>query len=145
MRLRVATDEDVPLLATMNRALIEDEGSRNPMSMEELRARMTNFLADGWTAILVLEEDAVVGYLLYRAHPAEYDATRSEVFLRQLFVVRERRRQGIGRWALAEAVARHFPGDADVVLDVLVGNEGAERFWRALGFEPYAITLRRSA
>ena len=34
--IRPATKSDLPILAQMNRRLIEDEGSRNPMSIAEL-------------------------------------------------------------------------------------------------------------
>lgn len=43
--IRRATREDVPVLAQMNWQLIRDEGSDNPMTVDQLAERMTGFLA----------------------------------------------------------------------------------------------------
>jgi len=43
--LRDASAADTPLLAQLNRQLIEDEGAANPMSLAELEARMREWLA----------------------------------------------------------------------------------------------------
>jgi len=45
LMLRRATHEDVPQLAQMNWQLIRDEGSDNPMTVDQLAERMTGFLA----------------------------------------------------------------------------------------------------
>lgn len=44
------TDEDLSLLAVMNKQLIEDEQHDNPMSAEELKDRMKTFLATDYSA-----------------------------------------------------------------------------------------------
>ena len=43
LSLRIALEADRPALAQMNKRLIDDEGSRNPMSLDQLRQRMA-----GW-------------------------------------------------------------------------------------------------
>lgn len=50
---RQAITEDVPLLARMNQQLIEDEASRNPMSLSELENRMSNWLESDWLAVVI--------------------------------------------------------------------------------------------
>ena len=49
-----ATEADLPLLAEMNRRLIEDEGSENPMTVAELQQRMRAWCGrmDGNSAFL---------------------------------------------------------------------------------------------
>ena len=41
---RNAGNDDVKVLAAMNRELIRDEGSENPMNLEQLEERMKDFL-----------------------------------------------------------------------------------------------------
>src|SRR5690606_1813350 len=52
MQWRYATDEDVKLLAELNRQLIVDEGHHNPMGMPSLERRMRAWLASEYRAVL---------------------------------------------------------------------------------------------
>ena len=85
---RPATVGDAPLLATLNRQLIHDEGHRNRMTLPELEARMAGWLAGEYRAVLFADGGEVVGYALYRLAP-------ELVYLRQLLVREEHRRRGI--------------------------------------------------
>jgi hypothetical protein len=44
LSLRFAQEADLPALAQMNKALIEDEANRNPMSLEQLQQRLAGWL-----------------------------------------------------------------------------------------------------
>jgi ribosomal protein S18 acetylase RimI-like enzyme len=143
IELRRATLDDAPLLATLNRQLIEDERSRNPMSDAELEARMRGWLAADWTAVLIVREEAVVGYALYQERHDPYFPARRTIYLRQLFVGRDQRGRGVGRAAIATLLREWFPADATVELDVLETNPAGQRFWRSVGFAPYATTYQR--
>lgn len=44
MEIKKCTLEDVAKLAVLNKQLIDDEKSDNPMSIQELEERMTGFL-----------------------------------------------------------------------------------------------------
>lgn len=136
MELRTAVERDLPLLAELNRQLIRDEGHSNPMSVEELQSRMRAWLARTYTAVMFLSEGAVVGYALYRTDNAG-------IFLRQFFIRREKRRRGLGREAMDLLSSRVWPAGATVTLEALRSNQSAIDFWHALGFEDYALTLRR--
>ena len=136
MQHRLVTDADLDLLVDWNRQLIEDEGADTPRDAEFLRERMRGFLSGGYHARIFLEAGAPVGYALYR--PDEYG-----VHLRQLFVDRTRRRRGAGRRIVECLVAEVFPRDARVKIEVLVHNERALSFWRALGFADHAIAMIR--
>jgi ribosomal protein S18 acetylase RimI-like enzyme len=63
------------------------------------------------------------------------------VHLRQFFVSRDHRRQGVGRQAMTLLLQQVWPPDARISLDVLVQNQQGLAFWKALGFSEYAITL----
>ena len=66
LSLRPALPSDLDLLAGMNKRLIEDEGSHNPMGLTALRARLAGWLETGEYAVdLFLSRDHVVGYAVY--------------------------------------------------------------------------------
>src|SRR5579863_9909103 len=93
VNFRRATLDDCALLADLNHQLIRDEGHRNPMTVPELEQRMRGWLASEYAAVIFEEDGEVVAHVLYREQP-------EEIYLRQLFVARNRRRQGIGRKAV---------------------------------------------
>jgi GNAT superfamily N-acetyltransferase len=131
---RFATTADVPLLAQMNQQLIRDEGHRNRMTLPELEARMAAWLAGEYTAALFAEEGQVVAYALYRHDP-------DSLYLRQFFVVRERRRQGIGRRAMRILLDEVWPRDVRLTVEVLARNTAAWAFWRSVGYQDYSVML----
>lgn len=140
---RPAQAGDLDELARMNRALIEDEGSRNPMTPAELRERMRRWLEDeAWQAVVFENAEEVVGYAVYRVEPDSFDPARPAVYLRQLFIRREHRRQGCGRAAFRQLTTHHFPAGAEVTLDVLATNPRGLAFWEAAGLAPYATVMR---
>ncbi|NLG28897.1 MAG: GNAT family N-acetyltransferase [Chloroflexi bacterium] len=139
--LRSAEEADLPLLAQMNRRLIEDEGSRNPMSVAQLQERMRGWLAEGYAARLFVEDGVrAVGYAVFRAYPDPYDPAQQYVYLRQFYVERTERRRGVGTRALALLCAQ-LPKGATVALDVLTSNPAGQAFWRSVGCEPYCTTM----
>lgn len=136
MHYRVATPDDCQLLAELNAKLIQDEGHRNPMTVAQLAERMRSWLAGEYRAVIFEARQGPIGYALYRCEP-------EHVYLRQLFVVRESRRQGIGRAAIEHLVRNEWPKYKRVRIDVLVGNTAAIAFWRSIGFADYCLTMQR--
>ena len=141
--LRKATINDITALAEMNKELIEDERSRNPMNVRQLQLRMQAWLDGNWSAIMISKNEDLIGYLLYQQREDDYYPEQRVIFVRQFFVQRGYRRRGIGRQAFEEIAMRFFPSDAKVMLDVLSTNPEALRFWEDLGFRQYATTLHR--
>lgn len=131
---RRATPDDAPFLATMIRHLIEDEGHCNPMTVEELAARMGTWLSDDYAALLVLRDDEPFGYALWRGD-ADW------IYLRQFFIAREYRGQGIGRQFMRELTLAVRSLGKRIRVEGLVGNAAGLAFWRAIGFADYAMTL----
>lgn len=144
--IQQATLADVPQLAEMNRMLIEDEGSVNPMSLALLTERMQRWIASGeYHAVLIYRNDEVVGYVLYREERSDFDVDQLNIFVRQFFIKRTYRRRGIGQGAFEQVTQTHFPPYATLILEVLSTNLQGRAFWERLGFVPYFTTYRRAA
>jgi ribosomal protein S18 acetylase RimI-like enzyme len=132
---RPATLADAEALGHLNHQLIKDEGHRNPMSEAELVERMRSWLAyEGYEALLGYDGDKLVAYVLWRDLP-------DSVYLRQIYVQREYRRQGAARHLMLSVFER-WP-DKRLTVDVLAGNARALAFWRRMGYQDYAVMLER--
>jgi len=147
LSIRAARDEDIQILAEMNKRLIEDEGHRNPMSIPELAQRMRGWLQSGWNADIFMEansrgDETIIGYALYQHRKDEFFLDRSVVYLRQFLIEREHRNRGWGRRALQELFEARFPSRCTVVVDVLTANKRGVRFWEQVGFQAYSLTLK---
>ncbi len=134
MTFRRATLHDCALLAELNHQLIRDEGHRNSMTVPELERRMKSWLASDYTAVFFEADGAVVAYAVYAEQP-------EKIYLRQLFVMRNRRRQGIGREAMKILRAKIWPANKRLTVEVLVSNTAATAFWRSVGYRDYSLML----
>jgi predicted acetyltransferase len=134
VKFRRATVDDSALLAELNHQLIRDEGHRNKMTVPELEQRMRGWLQSEYTAILFDDANKTVAYALYSEQT-------EGIYLRQLFVVRNRRRQGIGRQAIEIMRRQIWAENRRLTVEVLVKNTAAVAFWRAVGYQDYCLTL----
>lgn len=64
MYIQKCTIADVPVLAKLNKQLIDDEKSNNPMSISELENRMSEFLQTEYNAYFFIQNSKVIGYAL---------------------------------------------------------------------------------
>ena len=134
MNYRFATEDDLDLLAEWNHQLIRDEGHRNSMTILQLRERMQDWLAGASKALLFYKTSDPGAYAVYRE-----DA--KEVYLRQFFVIRSARHQGIGREAVNVLQKHIWPPDKRLLVEVLTANVSAVAFWRSVGYSDYCLTL----
>jgi len=134
MTHRFAGNDDLDLLAEWNHQLIGDEGHRNPMKVPELRDRMRTWLAGEYKAVIFTLRGEAVAYALYR------EGTK-EIYLRQLFVQRDRRRQGIGRCAVDILRNEIWPRHKRLTVEVLTANRPGVAFWRAVSYTDYSLLL----
>jgi GNAT superfamily N-acetyltransferase len=135
MTFRIATLDDCSLLAELNQLLLEDEGHRNRfMTLPQLEERMRGFLLGEYRGVIFEDGRNIVAYALYREEPAE-------IYLRQLFVARGNRRQGIGRRAMEILRSEIWPKNKRLTVDVLLHNTTAIAFWRAVGYKDYLLGL----
>ena len=133
MILKKCTTDDLPRLAAMNKRLIEDEKSSNPMTLKELEDRMEGFITGEYNAFFFEEEGQIVGYALVRH-------TSDPLYLRQFYIEREQRRRHYGKQAF-KLLMDHL--DTDVIdIDVLPWNEAGLCFWKSLGFTETCISMR---
>ncbi|MBO4438683.1 MAG: GNAT family N-acetyltransferase [Spirochaetaceae bacterium] len=133
MQIQKCTLEDAALLSQMNKRLIDDEKSTNPMTVEELEERMRGFLSTDYSAYFFMQDETVVGYALVKD-------TEKPLYLRQFFIDREYRRQHLGRQAFH--LLLDFLKTDTINLDVLPWNEPGLRFWQSLGFAPTCISMQ---
>jgi GNAT superfamily N-acetyltransferase len=103
------------------------------MTVPELRERMSGWIGGEYRAVVFGPAVGPVAYALYKESP-------TEVYLRQLFVRRDRRRQGIGRESVI-ALRRLWPRSKRLTVEVLTANECGVAFWRSVGYKDYCLTL----
>lgn len=133
MKIRVCTDDELDLLAVLNKQLIEDEQHENKMSVEQLRERMKKFINSDYKTYLFEENSKTIGYALV-------DHTRQPLYLRQFFICRDVRRKGYGRTAFKELLDLLKTNVIDI--EVLLWNVRGMEFWRSLGFKDRSIYMR---
>jgi len=135
MEFREAEQSDVPMLAEINRQLIEDEWEGNAMSLPRLEARMSRWLRDGdYRAVLFHEDGVVVAYCLV-------SVDEDSAYIRHFYVLREHRRGGTGRRAMELLLRDVVPAGLRITLDVLASNAGGHGFWRSVGFRDYSVRM----
>jgi predicted acetyltransferase len=142
LTLRRADYNDLELLANMNKYLIEDENSPNPMTYQELKSRMMNWLRTDWNIDLLLFGDEVVGYALYQFRTNAYFPEQKEVYIRQYFIMRGHRSEGYGQEGIKMLFESRFKDVETIMIDVLEENPRGMNFWRKSGFIPYSTTMK---
>lgn len=142
--IRAAEFQDLPRLATMNYALIQDEQSRNPMSREALQARMEGWLESEWSLVIFEEGTECVGYAVFRLSTDAYFPDTPLAYIRQFYIEIPFRRRGFGRECFERLRKQHFPSPCRIELEVLATNPNGAAFWQKLGFEVYATTFTRN-
>ncbi len=107
------------------------------MTPTQIEERMRGWLVSGEYRAVIFEERAeAVAYALF-------SETETEVYLRQFFVVRQRRRAGLGRRAMQKLFTECWPQHKRWSVSALAGNQPALSFWRAMGYNDYSLTLER--
>lgn len=131
--LRVCRDEDLDLLAILNKQLIEDEKHDNKMNVDQLKVRMKGFIHSDYQAYLFEEGSKTIGYALV-------DHTRKPLYLRQFFICRDVRRQGYGKTTFYKLLELIKTETIDI--EVMSWNESGIEFWSSLGFKERSIYMR---
>jgi predicted acetyltransferase len=87
-----------------------------------------------YQAVIFTDKNETAAYALFHE-------TENEISLRQFFVARHRRREGIGCRAMQYLFDNVWPKNKRWTVSVLVHNLPALAFWRAMGYEDYALSL----
>jgi GNAT superfamily N-acetyltransferase len=136
MTIRPAREGDVPVILSLIRGLAEYERMADQVAATEDGLRATLF-GPRPSAEVVIAEDAgtPIGFALFFHNYSTFRG-KPGLYLEDLFVVPERRGQGVGRRLLLHlkdlAVAR---GCGRMEWSVLSWNEPAVGFYRKLGAE----------
>ena len=85
----------------------------------------------------------ILGYAVYKSQGDYYYPDQEVVYLRQFFIDRPHRGQGVGSAAYQLLADERFLG-REVSLDVLATNPSGKRFWHKLGFEEYFVSLKKA-
>jgi ribosomal protein S18 acetylase RimI-like enzyme len=144
LELVSATESDLASLAQMNKGLIDDEGSQNPMTIYELEKRMRGWLISDWNIDVIYKNSEIAGYALYQFRQNQYFTEEKEVYLRQYYIKPAFRRQGIGHDGIILLKENRFNDAKTVTIDVLVENQRGLDFWRKVGFIPYSMSMKTS-
>ena len=142
LRLQSARNEDLQILAEMNKQLIEDERSSNPMGINELEKRMSEFFENAWEIDLIMKEEKIIGYTLYQYQEDSINRTEKRVYIRQYFIRREYRKMGYGIAGIDLLWNTRFKDVKRIEIDVLETNPEGKRFWDKAGFKPYYTNMR---
>ena len=137
MKIRYAVESDAPMLADINRQLIEDEWEGGGMSLRGLEERMREWIAEGdYQAVLFEEGGETVAYALVAVD-------EDSAFIRHFFVLHGDRGRGVGGRAVDLLLREVIPPTHRITLDVLASNRAGHLFWRSVGFTDYAVRMER--
>lgn len=151
--VRVATVADAQLLAALNAHVHEshvraEPGLYRPTDVDELVDWFAQRLANPDVAAFIASaNETPIGYAVttYARLPASpFSPARERLALDELAVIRDRRRQGIGRVLIHAAEQRAVAlGLGGLQLDVRAWNTEALLFYEALGYTPVQLRLER--
>ena len=133
MQIQKCTMADVSELAVLNKQLIEDEKSDNPMNISELESRMKGFLETDYSAYFFIEDNQIIGYALIRN-------TSTPLYLRQFLIDRKYRKHHYGTQAFQMLL--QYLDIKEIDLEVLPWNKNGLAFWKHCGFEETCIAMR---
>lgn len=86
----------------------------------------------------------IVGFVMFSSHSGRYDETTPAGLIENLFVVPERRDDGIGSSLLVAAEeSLHEQGIEIITLDVMANNTDAQRFYERHGYTPHRVTMAK--
>jgi ribosomal protein S18 acetylase RimI-like enzyme len=150
MEIEPATLDDLDALvegwATLAREQ-RDHGSRlrAEPNRETMRESLAQSVVDD-NVLVARDEGTVIGFATFEIERGRLEATATRGVVPYLFVVPDRRDEGIGAELLDAAETRLAERGADVVsLDVMADNEAARRFYRRQGYGPYRVAMEKPA
>jgi GNAT superfamily N-acetyltransferase len=132
--IRPATEQDVPAIARLIRALAEYERLSHRVIFDEVKLRDHLFGSRPYAEVLLAEErGAVVGFALF-FHNYSTFAGRPGIYLEDLFVEPQHRGKGLGKALLASLAKIATERDCvKVEWTVLDWNQPAIDFYQKLG------------
>lgn len=91
------------------------------------------------------DEDRVVGFVTFEPEKGSFEKRVAVGVVQNIYVVPERRGEGIGGELLARAERQLRADGAEVVtLEAMADNERARAFYRHHGYRPHRVAMRKS-
>ena len=131
--IQTCSQEDLDVLAVLNKHLIEDEKHDNKMNVEQLKERMRAFINTDYKAYKFEEHGEIIGYALV-------NHIRQPLYLRQFFICRSSRRKGYGKLAFEKLI--ELLNTKNIDIEVMHWNTSGYQFWKSLGFIERSIYMR---
>ncbi|WP_115863799.1 GNAT family N-acetyltransferase [Halorussus litoreus] len=135
------------LLADENREAIRDVMARRAVAGELLVARSSDSESGRKSD---RESDRtpdwrdIVGFVTFGVESGRYESDAVRGAIENVFVVPDRRGEGVGSELLAAAEHALVDGGADVLsLEAMADNEAALRFYRRHGYSPQRVELEK--
>jgi ribosomal protein S18 acetylase RimI-like enzyme len=141
VEVRPVRETDAAALVPLFRAFFAEHFGED-LTAETVSRRLRR-VSRAETFLVAASGGRIVGFTSLRVVPSIDPTPHAEVT--DLFVAEDARRQGIGTALLrqCEAIARSR-GAASLVLLTGRENREAKAFYRALGYESYALAVRKS-
>ena len=96
--------------------------------------------------LVAADGDDLVGFVTFEVESGVYEQDLTRGLVENVYVVPERRGEGIGSALLAAAENRLRERGCDAFfLEILAANGSARRFYREAGYEPHRIQFERPA
>jgi len=136
--VRPAVPQDAVAICGLVHELARANGEQTRLAPEFV----TRYLCSPGCAALVAEAGGrVIGFLSYHIHPNLYHAG-STALIEECVVSADSRGRGVGReLVLAGVEAAERAGCEEISVSTMFENDGAQRFYRSLGFGDDALLL----
>ncbi len=94
--------------------------------------------------LLVARDEEVLGFVMFGLESGTYEQSLTRGIVENLYVVPERRSEGIGSTLLEAAEDRLRERGVDAVaLEVMMANESARSFYRDHGYTPHRLECEK--
>jgi GNAT superfamily N-acetyltransferase len=139
--IQIAGLGDVPEIALLNIQLQKDEGSE-PLTPSQAEMRLEKWLREKYTCYFFNHDGSRVGYVLFRPTDPDSEGHTGGYFVRQFMIVPHHRGRGMGSKAF-QAFLDTVGGEAPIMLETIVSNPRAQKFWLNMGFGEYSVKFVR--
>jgi ribosomal protein S18 acetylase RimI-like enzyme len=123
-----------------------DHGSHLPPEANRsvVRDAIARHIVTGGVLVARDESDDLLGFVMFSPESGTYEEDVDRGLVQNIYVVPERRGEGIGTELLASAEETLSEMGADVVtLEAMAANEAARRFYRRHGYHTHRVTLEK--
>jgi ribosomal protein S18 acetylase RimI-like enzyme len=115
------------------------EGNRTTVRETLARQAVTGGL------LVAREDDRIVGFVTFEPEQGSFEKRATVGVVQNIYVVPERRGEGIGSELLSRAERRLHADGAEVIsLETMADNERARAFYRRHGYQPHRVAMRKN-